>query len=127
MIKRNSAYGLFLVSTLVVLSTLFSSCESKEPSFLKVYVRNENDQLLPKAKVIIIGDTKSNPPTIDFVDTVFTDNAGVAAFDLEEFFDLSGKKVTSGYFDILVKYSTSQSTGRIRVKKHVTSVETVKF
>ena len=110
-----------------MLGGFITSCESKDPSMLKVYVRNENQQLLPKAKVIIIGDTKSNPPTIDYVDTVFTDDAGIATFDMAEFYDLSGKKVTTGYFDILVKYGVGQATGRIRVKEHITSVETINF
>lgn len=114
-------------SGLMILVTVFSGCESKDPSVLKVYVRNENEQLLPKAKVIIIGDTKSNPPTIDYVDTVFTDDAGIANFDMEEFFDKSGKKVHTGYFDILVKHGVTQATGRVRIKEHITNVETIYF
>jgi hypothetical protein len=109
------------------LGFITSSCESKEESILKVYVRDESNDLLPKAKVIIIGNTKSNPATIDYVDTVFTDELGVATFNMEEFYTLSGESVTSGYFDILVKHLQDQATGDIRVKEHITSVTTVYF
>jgi hypothetical protein len=125
--KKVSRYALLFASLLFIVGFVVSSCKSKDPSILKVYVRDENNDLLAKAKVIIIGDTKSNPPTVDYVDTIFTDSQGIAYFDMEEFYTLSGKSVNSGYFDILVKYLTKQATGRIRVKKNIVSVETVRF
>ena len=124
---KSIKYGAYLALLVFVLGLTMVSCKSKEPSVLKVFVRDENDELLPSAKVIIIGDTKSNPPTIDYVDTVFTDSQGIAEYDLEEFFTESGKSVTSGYFDILVKYGEKQAEGRVRVKQHIVSVETVFF
>lgn len=125
--KRSLLSALLLFSAWLTLGTMLSSCKSKDPSMLKIYVRSENQQLLPKAKVIIIGDTKSVPPTMDYVDTLFSDNAGIAAFNLEEFFDKSGKSITTGYFDILVKQGSDQTTGRVRVKRHITVVETITF
>ena len=125
--KQISKYTLLFAAGLMVLNFVLSSCESKDPSILKVFVRDENNDLLPKAQVIIIGDTKSNPPTIDYVDTLYTDNQGVAAFDMESFYEASGTTVSSGYFDILVKYLNKEATGRVRVKEHITSVQTVYF
>ncbi len=125
--KSVSKFSIFFTSILFFLGFITSSCESKEESILKVYVRDESNDLLPKAKVIIIGNTKSNPATIDYVDTVFTDELGVATFNMEEFYTLSGESVTSGYFDILVKHLQDQATGDIRVKEHITSVTTVYF
>lgn len=126
-LKQISKYSLFLASGLILLNLVLSSCESKDPSVLKVFARDENQDLLVKAQVIIIGDTKSSPATLDYVDTLFTDNLGVATFDMEEFYTLSGEDIHSGYFDILVKYATKEATGRIRVKEHITSVQTVYF
>jgi hypothetical protein len=111
--------SVFLASMVLV------SCKNKDPSVLKVFVRDENDELLPDAKVIIIGDTKSNPPTIDYVDTMFTDAQGVAEFNMDEFYETSGKDVTTGYFDLLVKTTLKQAKGRTRVKQHIVTVETV--
>lgn len=122
-IKSVGFFGIAIFS----LGILLMACESKDPSILKVYVRDENDELLSEAKVVIIGDTKSEPATIDYVDTVFTDAQGVALFEMEEFYTTSGKDVTSGYFDILVKFGEKVAKGRTRVKKHIVSVETVSF
>lgn len=127
-LKRFSSPIFVVFLGFFALNMVLSSCESKDESVLKVFVRDENNDLLTNAKVIIIGDTQSNPPTLDYVDTLFTDAQGVAIFDMGPFFDLDGnKKVHSGYFDILVKYQTKQATGRVRVKEHITSVETVNF
>jgi hypothetical protein len=125
--KQISKHALLFLAGLMVLNFVLSSCESKDPSVLKVFVHDESNAPLPKAQVIIIGDTKSNPPTIDYVDTLFTDNLGVAIFNMEDFFTASGKEVTSGYFDILVKYLNEEATGRVRVKEHITSVQSVYF
>ncbi len=125
--KQISRYALLFTAGLFALNFTLSSCESKDPSVLKVFVHDESNDLLPKAQVIIIGDTKSNPPTIDYVDTLFTDDLGVAAFNMEDFFTASGKTVHSGYFDILVKHMNKEATGRVRVKEHITSVQSVYF
>ncbi|MGV3630263.1 MAG: hypothetical protein ACO1O6_03615 [Bacteroidota bacterium] len=125
--KRISKHALLFLAALMVLNFTLSSCESKDPSVLKVFVHDESNDLLPHAQVIIIGDTKSNPPTIDYVDTLYTDDLGVAVFNMEDFFTASGKTVHSGYFDILVKYLNKEATGRIRVKEHITSVQTINF
>lgn len=122
-IKKIGVISLVVLSLLIIIS----SCKSKDPSILKVFVRDENNELLTKAKVVIIGDTKSDPPTIDYVDTNFTDDQGVALFDMEEFFTTSGESVKSGYFNILVKFGEKIAEGRVRVKQHIVSVETVTF
>lgn len=125
--KQISKYSLLFIGALFLLNLVLTSCESKEPSVLRVFVRDENNDLLPKAKVIIIGDTKSSPETMDYVDTLFSDAQGIAEFNMDAFYEASGKKVHSGYFDILVKYLNKQTTGYTRVKEHVISVETVRF
>ena len=125
--KQISKNTLLFLTGLFVLNFTLSSCESKDPSVLKVFVHDESTDALPKAQVIIIGDTQSNPPTIDYVDTLYTDDLGVAMFDMEDFFTASGKTVHSGYFDILVKYQNKEATGRVRVKEHITSVQSIYF
>jgi hypothetical protein len=123
---KKSGFTLYSLLILFVVG-IVASCKNDDPSILKVYVRDINNDLLPKAQVIIIGDTKSNPPTADYVDTLFTDALGVAVFDMEDFYKVSGTKVTSGFFDIIVKHQTKVTTSDVRVKKHITSVQTVRF
>lgn len=125
--KQISKFTLLFFAALLALNLGLSSCESKEDSILRVFVRDENNDLLPNAKVIIIGDTKSNPPTMDYVDTLFSNNQGVAEFNMNEFYTAGGKVTTSGYFDILVKYLNKQAAGYVRVKEHIISVSTVRF
>ncbi|TNE53420.1 MAG: hypothetical protein EP338_12870 [Bacteroidetes bacterium] len=114
-------------SFVLFLGFMLYSCKKEDTSFVKIYVRNQSEQLLPNAKVILIGDTRAVPPSIDYVDTLFSDNAGIATFDLEQYFDLSGKKVNVGYFDVLIKFGSEQTTGRVRAKRNVTVVETIYF
>jgi hypothetical protein len=115
---------LFLPLLLLVLVTSIS-CESKDPAVLKVFVRSSSNQLVGGAKVIIIGDQQSNPATLDFTDTSFTNSSGFSVIDMDEYFNTSGKENTNGYFDIVVKYNNKIATGYTRCRIHTTSVETI--
>jgi hypothetical protein len=115
---------LFLPLLLLVLVTSLS-CESKDPAVLKVFVRSSSNQLVNGAKVIVIGDQQSNPATLEFVDTSYTNSSGFAVIDMNEYFDVSGKDNTTGYFDIIVKYNNKVGTGYSRCRIHTTSVETI--
>ncbi|HRP53719.1 MAG TPA: hypothetical protein PLI97_09455 [Fluviicola sp.] len=103
----------------------FTSCKNKKPSTLKVYVRSSNNELLNKAEVIVIADVNSDPPTKEYVDTVQTNSSGFAEFNMQPFFDQLGKKETTGYFDVIAKKGTSQGTGSIRCRAHITNVLTI--
>ena len=81
---------LFLSFTLVLLT--FTGCTPKDPAILKVFVRSSTNQLVYGAKVIIIGDQQSNPATLPYVDTTYTNSSGFTTFDMDEYFN--GKKFT---------------------------------
>ncbi|NBR13716.1 MAG: hypothetical protein EBQ94_09345 [Flavobacteriales bacterium] len=115
---------IFLPLLLLVLATSLS-CESKDPALLKVFVRSSSNQLVSGAKVIVIGDQQSNPATLEFVDTSYTNSSGFTVIDMNEYFDVSGKDNTTGYFDIIVKYNNKIATGYSRCRIHTTSVETI--
>lgn len=115
---------LFLPLLVLVLVTSLS-CESKDPAVLKVFVRSSSNQLVNGAKVIVIGDQQSNPATLEFVDTSYTNSSGFSVVDMNEYFDVSGKDNTTGYFDIIVKYNNKVGTGYSRCRIHTTSVETI--
>ena len=110
---------------MVAILVVMAACKKKDPSVLKVFVRSSNNELVANAKVIIIGDVNSEPATPEYVDTVQTNTSGFAYFDMEEFFNLLGKKETTGYFDVLVKKDTYQGSGYIRCRAHITNVLTV--
>ncbi|MFM7683879.1 MAG: hypothetical protein ACKO7P_14230 [Bacteroidota bacterium] len=118
---------LFFIAFGVVLSVSFLSCEPKDPAILKVFVRSSTNQLIGGAKVIVVGDQQSNPPTQDFVDTSFTNSSGFTSVDMNQYFDLyrDGDENTTGYFDIIVKHNNKVGSGQTRCRIHTTSVETI--
>ena len=113
--------GISLIFLLFVLLTL-TNCK-KEDSILKVFVRSASNQLINGAKVIVIGDQQSTPPTVAFVDTVFTNSSGFSTINMDNYFSSSDN--TTGYFDIIVKYNSKVGFGYSRCRVHSTSVETV--
>ena len=116
---------LYFSPILFALLFMQSACESKDPAVLKVFVRSSSNQLVGGAKVIVIGDQQSNPPTLEFTDTSFTNSSGFSVIDMDEYFNTSGKDNTTGYFDIIVKYNNKDTTGYTRCRIHTTSVETI--
>jgi hypothetical protein len=116
-------YGI-LFFTLVV-AVILNSCKNKEPSVVKIFVRSASNELVEGAKVIIIGDVDSNPPTLPYVDTVVTNNSGFAYFNVQPHYDGGDKDYTVAYFDIIVKKDSQTAFGTIRSRVHTTAVETV--
>lgn len=117
---RNLSYISAVAALLVI-----SACKNKDPSVLKVFVRSNNNELMQNAKVIIIADVNSNPPTPAYVDTINTNSSGFAYFNMDPFFEMLDKGETTGYFDIIAKKDNSQGTGTVRCRAHITAVETV--
>jgi hypothetical protein len=106
---------------------ILSGCESKDPSILKVYVRTTSNGLVDNARVVVIGDQQSNPATMDFVDTIYTNSSGFATINMDQYFDKlpNSNKNTTGYFDLIVEKDTTSGVGQAKCKIHTTSVETV--
>ncbi len=112
---------ILLFSLIIVVA----SCEPKEPAILKVFVRSSTNQLIQGAKVIVIGDQQSNPPTQSFVDTVYTNSSGFTTIDMDQYFEQYPDNGTTGYFDIIVQHNNKEAFGQTRCRVHTTSVETI--
>ena len=115
---------LFLLTALCF-SVVLMGCRPKDPAILKVFVRSSTNQLVNGAKVVIIGDQQSNPPTLDFVDTSYTNSSGFTTVDMDQYFNTSGEENTTGYFDIIVKSNNKEASGYTRCRVNTTSVETI--
>ena len=115
---------LFLIA---ILFSVFmnTGCRPNDPAILKVFIRSSTNQLVNGARVVVIGDQQSNPATLEFVDTSYTNSSGFTTIDMDQYFDTSGEDNTTGYFDILVKSNNKESTGYTRCRVHTTSVETI--
>ena len=117
--------NLLKISLIVLGFIVLGSCKSKDPAILKVFVRSSSNQLMSGAKVVVIGDQQSNPATLPFVDTTFTNSSGFTSVDMDQYFNTSGAENTTGYFDIVVKYNNKTANGYSRCRIHTTSVETI--
>lgn len=124
--KNKMIVKIGLLSLFAVLFA-FTSCKNKKPSTLKVYVRSSNNELVNNAKVIIIADVNSDPPSKEYVDTIQSNSSGFAEFNMQPYFDQLGKKETTGYFDVLAKKDNLQGQGYIRCRAHITNVLTVEI
>lgn len=101
------------------------SCKNKEPSAIKIFVRSSSNELVEGARVVIIGDVNSNPPTNTYVDSLLTNASGFAVFEMKAYYDAAGENNTVGYFDVVAKFGTKTVNGSIRSRAHTTAVETV--
>jgi len=102
------------------------SCKNKNPSVAKIFIRSSSNQLVPGAKVIIVGDVSSNPETKQYVDTLITNESGFVEFFLNPHFELGNEDYEIAYFNIYVKSTVSgEGDGYIRTRIHTTAVETV--
>ena len=115
------------ILSLVVLSFGFlHSCKNDNPSVIKVFVRSASNELVPGAKVVIIGDVNSNTETFAYVDTVVTNGSGFAYFNVQPYYDDAGEEDNPvAYFDIVAKTDTKTAMGYIRSRVHTTAVETI--
>lgn len=102
------------------------SCKNKNPSVVKIFVRSASNELVSGAKVVIIGDLSSNPPTMEYIDTVITNDSGFAYFNVQPYYDAAGEDENPvAYFDIIAKTDTKQQNGNIRSRVHTTAVQTL--
>lgn len=122
-LMRNFGYKLFFIPTLLMVFGLFSGCKNDDPSVLKIFVRSANNELQNGAKVVIIGDLQSNPPTNAYVDTLVTNQSGFCTFNMQDYFD--NAEETTGYFDLVIKKDDKTADGRVRCREHITTVETI--
>lgn len=116
---------LFLSSIIIILS-LSLGCQTKDPSILKIYVRNYNNILEKEADVMIV--LKSEVLTEYHLTTVTNDN-GYATFNLDEFFgQFSTKEEKVADFKV---YATSKTNKKgdimARPRAHLTSSNTIKL
>lgn len=121
--KSTRIIGILAIAVLSI--GFLNSCKNKNPSVVKVFVRSASNELVKGAKVVIIGNPNSNPPTMEYVDTVVTNDSGFSYFNMDPYYDAAGEGNDVAYFDIIVKTATKTAYGDIRSRIHTTAVETV--
>ena len=105
---------------------LLQACKNDNASIVKIFVRSASNDVVQGARVVIIGDVSSNPPTMAYVDTVYTNASGYASFNVQPYYDAAGEEENPvAYFDIIAQQGGKQTSGSIRSRVHTTAIETV--
>lgn len=119
-----------LLKSLVVVVGLLSigfvqSCKNKNPSVIKVFVRSASNELQTGASVVIIADVDNNESTVEYVDTLLTNESGYVEFNLKAYYDKVNKGVEVGSFDVICRKNNIEGKGYIRSRVYTTAVETI--
>lgn len=122
--KNTIRYSLYTVAIFAFFS-LISACKNTDPSILKIFVRSQSNELLKDAQVVIIGDLNSNPATLPYADTLFTNSSGYAQFNLDDYYSKAGEDNPIAYFDVIAKKATLQDSSYVRCRMNITAVETI--
>lgn len=101
------------------------SCKNKNPSVLKVFVRSASNELQANAKVVIIADIDANSSSIEYVDTLLTNESGFAYFNMEDYFSKAGEENEIGNFDLVCRKDGKEGKGYARCRVYTTAVESV--
>lgn len=100
------------------------SCVKKEDTIAKIEVRDENNNLVESAMVVLHGTSTCNCPSqVVVYDTAFTNAAGIATFNYNEIYQLGQAGVA--VLDIEAYKGNRQGQGIIKIEAEKTNEESV--
>jgi hypothetical protein len=118
--KRRIIQSLSIVLMLVIIQ----ACVKKEDTIAKIEVRNENNELVEQAMVVLHGTSTCNCPSqVVVYDTAYTNSAGIATFNYNEIYQLGQAGVA--VLDIEAYKGNRQGQGIIKIEAEKTNEETV--
>jgi len=101
-----------------------NSCVKKEDTIAKIEVRDESNNLVEEAMVVLHGTSTCNCPSqVVVYDTAFTNAAGIATFNYNEIYQLGQAGVA--VLDIEAYKGNRQGQGIIKIEAEKTNEETV--
>ncbi len=112
-------------ASILLLSVFIFSCNKKQDTTAKIYVRNSAGELVSGATVRLYGQGSPPPPgaTVTLDKKATTNSAGEAIFDLNEVFQQGQAGVA--VLNIDVTNGSDSGTGVIKVEQETVSEETV--
>ncbi|NBU48133.1 MAG: hypothetical protein EBS34_11995 [Flavobacteriales bacterium] len=114
---------IYLVSFAVLMLGL-NACVKKEDTIAKIEVRDESNNLVEQAMVVLHGTSTCNCPSqVVVYDTAFTNAAGIATFNYNEIYQLGQAGVA--VLDIEAYKGNRQGQGIIKIEAEKTNEETV--
>jgi hypothetical protein len=118
---KKSIYIIALIGFLVLVT---NSCVKKEDTIAKIEVRDENNNLVEQAMVVLHGTSTCNCPSqVVVYDTAYTNAAGIATFNYNEIYQLGQAGVA--VLDIEAYKGNRQGQGIIKIEAEKTNEETV--
>ncbi len=118
--NRIITFGLFIVVGL----TAMVSCRKKADTIAIITVRDDANQAVAGAQVVVYGKSTTNQPAnVALYDTTTTNSAGKATFNFNDVYQLGQAGVA--VLDIEVVKDGLQGQGIIKVEEETTSEETV--
>jgi len=117
-----SNYILIGFATLAII--LSGACVKKEDTIAKIEVRDESNQLVEQAMVVLHGTSTCNCPSqVVVYDTAYTNAAGIATFNYNEIYQLGQAGVA--VLDIEAYKGNRQGQGIIKIEAEKVNEETV--
>lgn len=118
--RRIVTFGLFI---LIGLATIVS-CRKKEDTIAIITVRNNANQVVSGAQVVVYGSSTTGiPSNVALYDTTLTNSEGKATFNFNDVYQLGQAGVA--VLDIEVVKDSQQGQGIIKIEEETTSEETV--
>jgi len=119
---------LFTLSALYLFALglfIMNSCRpEKKDTLAKIEVRNENNEVVEEAMVILYGTSTCNCPSQPIIrDTVYTNSEGIAMFNYNKIYQLGQAGVA--VLDIEASKGSRQGQGIIKIEEEKTNLETI--
>jgi hypothetical protein len=117
--KKLAFIGIAIMGLIVI-----GSCVKKEDTIAKIEVRDENNDVVEQAMVVLHGTSTCNCPSqVAVWDTAYTNAAGIATFNYNEIYQLGQAGVA--VLDINAYKANRFGQGIIKIEAEVTNEETV--
>ena len=117
--KKLAFFGIVIMGLIVI-----GSCVKKEDTIAKIEVRDENNDVVEQAMVVLYGTSTCNCPSqVAVSDTAYTNAAGIATFNYNEIYQLGQAGVA--VLDINAYKANRFGQGIIKIEAEVTNEETI--
>jgi hypothetical protein len=114
---------IIILLTITAVTSLFS-CRKKKDTIANIYVRDENDDIVNGAMVILYGtNTAGTPQQVAVFDTTYTNSSGLASFNYNDLYQLGQAGVA--VLDIKAQKQNRVGQGIIKIEAEKINEEIV--
>lgn len=115
---------ILLIFLAITALTTLNSCRKKKDTIANVYVRDENDEVVSSAMVVLYGtNTAGTPQQVAVFDTAYTNSSGLASFNYNDLYQLGQAGVA--VLDIKAQKQNRVGQGIIKIEAEKVNEETV--